>query len=88
MPDLGSLLEREMQEIRPADYTIGDVAHRRDRRRRNQRLGTAVVALVIAVAAIGGLVRAFEDIRSDKPAGSTGAGVVMTMQIHYLVTGD
>jgi Tol biopolymer transport system component len=69
MPDLRSLLEREMQEIRPADYTIGDVARRRDRRRRNQRLGTAVVSLVIAGAAIGGLLQAFREIRPDVPAG-------------------
>ena len=65
MPDLGSLLEREMQEIRPADFTIGNVAHRRDRRRRNQRLGTAIVALVIAVAAIGSLLDAFGDVDRD-----------------------
>ena len=48
MPDLGSLLEREMQEIRPADFTISDVARRRDRRSRNRRFGTATVALAIA----------------------------------------
>ena len=71
MPDLGALLEREMQEIRPADFTIGDVAHRRDRRRRNQRLGTATVALVIAVAATGTLLRAFGDLGSDVPGGPT-----------------
>jgi TolB protein len=68
MPDLRSLLEREMQEIHPAEYTIGDVAHRRDRRRRNQRLGTAIAAFVIAGVAIGGLLRAFEDIDQDVPA--------------------
>jgi TolB protein len=75
MPDLGSLLEREMQEIRPADYTIGDVAHRRDRRRRNQRLGTTTVALVIAVAAIGSLLDAFGDVDRDVPGGSRGGRI-------------
>jgi TolB protein len=69
MPDLRSLLEREMQDIRPAEYSIGDVAHRRDRRRRNQRLGTAAVALVIAVAAIGGLLRTIGHFDSDLPVG-------------------
>ena len=68
MPDLGSLLEREMQEIRPADYTIGDVVRRRDGRRRNQRIGTAVVVFVIASAAIGGLLQAFDHVRSTVPA--------------------
>ncbi len=69
MPDLGPLLEREMQEILPAEYTIGDVARRRDRRRRNQRVGTALVSLVIAGAAIGGLLQAFRETRRDVPAG-------------------
>jgi TolB protein len=68
MPDLGSVLEREMQEILPADYTIGDVARRRDRRRRNQRIGSAAVAFVIAGAAVGGLLQAFGYIRSHVPA--------------------
>lgn len=74
MPDLRSLLEREMQEIRPAEYTIGDVAHRRDRRRRNQRLGSAAVALVIAVAVIGGLLGTIGNLGSDVPAGPVPTG--------------
>jgi TolB protein len=76
MTDLRSLLEREMQEIPPVDYTIGDVAHRRDRRRRNQRLGTAVVALVIAVVAIGGLLRTIGDLGSKVPTGSVEHGEI------------
>ncbi len=67
MPDLGSLLEREMQDIGPAEFTIADVARRRERRSRNQRLGTAVVALIIAGAAIGGVLQAFEHVRSNVP---------------------
>jgi Tol biopolymer transport system component len=74
MPDLRSLLEREMQQIRPAEYTIGDVAHRRDRRRLNQRLGAAAVALVIAVAVIGGLLRTIGHLESDLPVGSVHTG--------------
>jgi TolB protein len=74
MPDLRPLLEREMQEIRPADYTISDVAHRRDRRRRNQRLGTAAVALVIAVVAIGGLLRTIGNVDSKLPIGPVRTG--------------
>jgi hypothetical protein len=70
MPELRTLLEREMQEIRPAGYTIDDVARRREQRRRNQRVGTAVVALVIAIAAIGGVLRAFEDVRSPEGPGT------------------
>jgi TolB protein len=67
MPDLGTL-EREMQAIGPARFTIVDVARRRDRRRRIQRIGTAMVALVIAGAAIGGVLLAFRHVRSSVPA--------------------
>jgi len=71
MPDLGPLLEREMQQIRPTGYTLADVARRRDRRRRYQRIGTAAVALGIAGVAIGGLLQAFGQIRSSVPAEPT-----------------
>jgi TolB protein len=67
MSDLGTLLEREMQEIRPAGFTIADVADRRERRRRDQRLGTALLVLVIAVAVVGGLLEAFGHFRSKVP---------------------
>src|SRR5437762_3296648 len=68
MPELGPVLQREMQEIPPAQYSIADVARRRERRRRNQRVRTAVVALGIAAVAIGGLLQTFGHIRSDLPA--------------------
>jgi hypothetical protein len=69
MPDLGPLLEREMQEIRPAGYTIDDVARRRARRSRNQRIGTVVVALVIAGVGIGGFLQALGHGPSTVPGG-------------------
>jgi hypothetical protein len=68
MPDLGTLLEREMDEIRPAGYTIVDVARRRERRSRNRRIGTAVVAFAIAGAAIVGVLEAFVLAPSRTPA--------------------
>lgn len=68
MPDLGPLIEREMQEIRPAGYSIADVARRRDQRRRNQRIGSAIVALAIAVVPIGGALWGLGRIRSNVPA--------------------
>jgi Tol biopolymer transport system component len=68
MPDLGTLLEREMEEIRPAGYTIDDVARRRTRRRRQQRIGAAILALVIAAVTIGGLLQVIGHSRSNVPA--------------------
>jgi hypothetical protein len=67
MSDLGTLLEREMEEIRPAGYTISDVARRRERRSRNRRIGTAVVAFAIAGAAVVGVLEAFEHAPSKTP---------------------
>lgn len=67
MSDLGTLLEREMEEIRPAGYSIDDVARRRERRSRNQRIGTVVVALAIAGAAIAGVLEAFVQAPSRTP---------------------
>jgi TolB protein len=83
MPELGTLLEREMEQIRPAGYTLADVARTRDRRRRNQRIGTVVVALVIAGVAIGGLIRAFGDVRKHVPASTPTNG-----RIAFVSPGD
>jgi hypothetical protein len=67
MSDLGTLLEREMEEIRPAGYSIADVARLRERRSRNQRIGTALVALAIAGAAAVGVLEAFGHAPSRTP---------------------
>ncbi len=68
MPELGTDLRRAMQQIRPPVYSIVDVARRRNRRRRNQRIGSALLALTIAAAAVGLVVRAFSAYR-ERPAG-------------------
>jgi Tol biopolymer transport system component len=69
MPDLGRQLDREIRTIRPATFTLADVARRRERRRRNQRIGAGVVALAIAVLTIGALLQAFGHVSSRLPAG-------------------
>jgi TolB protein len=85
MPDLGTLLQREMEEIRPAGYTIDDVARRRARRRRNQRIGPAIVALVVAAVAIGGLLQALGHSRSEVP---TEPGPVRNGRIAFVTPGE
>jgi Tol biopolymer transport system component len=84
MSDLGTILEREMEEIRPAGFTIADVAVRRDRRRRDQRLGTALLVLVIAVAVVGGLLEAFGHFRSKVPVEP---GLVLNGRIAFVSPG-
>jgi Tol biopolymer transport system component len=85
MSDLGPLLERDMQEIRPAGYTIADVARRRDRRSRNRRIRAAAVALVITAGVIGGLIEALGRIRSNLPADP---GPVSADRIVFVSPGD
>jgi hypothetical protein len=59
MPDLASILERESRTIEvPDDFER--LVWRRNRRRRNRRIGAVVVALTLSSVAIFGLVRAFE----------------------------
>lgn len=59
MPDLRSLLERESRTVEaPSDFER--LVRRRDRRRRDRRIGAVIVALALSCLAIFGLVRAFE----------------------------
>ena len=65
MVDLQSLIDREMDRAGLPVFSLDDVARRRDRKRRNQQVGSAVLALIIAVAAIGGLFAAFRKPESS-----------------------
>lgn len=59
MPDLHDLLERRASGYEPSHDLFDRVLDRRRRRDRNRRVGTVVVALLVAGAAIGGVARAF-----------------------------
>src|SRR4029453_4218240 len=65
-----------------------DVAERRDRRRRNQRLGTALLVLAIAVALVGGLLQAFGPrSKPPVPPGPRGEGGLKTASTRSPLTG-
>lgn len=67
MPDLASILERESRTVEaPGDFER--LVRRRDRRRRNRRIGAVVIALAISSLAIVGLVRAFGVAERTTPA--------------------
>src|SRR5712691_2263646 len=68
MAELQSLIDREMERAGLPSFSLGDIARRRDRKRRNQRVGSAVLAVIIAVAAIGGLLAAFRKGERHAPA--------------------
>jgi dipeptidyl aminopeptidase/acylaminoacyl peptidase len=64
--DTKELLERTRAQFVPSGDVMAELVHRRALKQRNRRIGTAVVALVLALVAIVGLARTF---RSDsRPA--------------------
>jgi hypothetical protein len=69
MPSDRSVLERQIERVELRPFTLEGFHRRRERKLRNRRIGTAVVALVVAAAAIGGLVRAFTpgSVPADDP---------------------
>lgn len=69
MTDYRSVLEHDLRLAGPAGFSLDDLARRRNRKRRNQRLGTAALALILAAAATGILVRAFRVDPAPHPAG-------------------
>ncbi|MGZ8578885.1 MAG: hypothetical protein ACXWWX_05065 [Actinomycetota bacterium] len=71
MPSDRSLLEREMQRLELHPFTLEGFHRRRQRKERNRRIGSAVVALLVAGATIGGLLQAFSSgtVPADDPRG-------------------
>ena len=53
MSQLKELLDRQARQIDAAPDALDVMFRARDRRRRNQRVATVVIALVLAVAEIG-----------------------------------
>jgi hypothetical protein len=71
MTDLRNSLERMRDGFAPPDDAYERLVTRRARRRRGQRLGTAVVALAVAAAGIGVAARAFLGAReAPRPTSS------------------
>jgi hypothetical protein len=68
MPELHDLLERRASRYDPPPDLFDRVLDRRRRRDRNRRVGTAVVALAVAAAGIGGVARAFLSGPGPRPA--------------------
>lgn len=74
MTNLGRTLEREMDRIAPADYPLELVARRRDRRRRTRRVSSGLVALTIALVAVGWMARSFRAAPDVQPAALPSSG--------------
>jgi hypothetical protein len=54
-----SVLERQIERVELRPFTLEGFHRRRQRKDRNRRIGSAVVALVVVGGTIGGLLRAF-----------------------------
>jgi hypothetical protein len=76
MPELHDLLERRASRYAPQSDLFDRVLDRRRRRDRNRRVGTVVVAMVVAATAIGVLARAFMWGAETRPADQTPNGFV------------
>ena len=75
MTDDKMILERDLERnSRPAGFTYDDLARRRDRKRRNQRITAGVVGLAVFVAAVWIVTSVKSLDRSDKSVVPGGAG--------------
>lgn len=68
MSDTKQRLQRAREAFPPPEDVMGSLTRRRAQKDRNRRIGTAVLALVLATAAFGGLVRAFLSGPGPRPA--------------------
>ncbi len=69
MSELRELLEREAVRVSAEPRAFDTVLRRVDRRHRNRRVRSAVVALLLAIVAIGSFIRAFERAARQFPVG-------------------
>ena len=76
MPDVRELLQRKLEDAIVPDVTFEGFLRRRERSIRRQRLTAGVVAIVVAVAALGVILRSI-----DRSAGVPAATPTMSPQI-------
>jgi hypothetical protein len=76
MSDPRSLLERESRRFTQQDGAFERLLHRRDRKRRNQRIAAGVVGIAVFVAAVWIVTSAGSPDRSQTPAVPGGAATV------------
>ncbi len=68
MNEYRSLLERVVRPVSMPEPAMERMLRRRDRKRRNQRVTAAIVALAVAAVAVGGVERAFRTTPRETPA--------------------
>jgi hypothetical protein len=68
MTDYRNVLERDLARVGPAPFGFDDVARRRDRKRRNQRIAAGVVGIVVFVVAVWIVTTGGSFDRTQRPA--------------------
>ncbi len=68
--DTKQILQRARDQFQPPQDLLGSLVRRRDRKQRNKRISASVVALIVAIAGIGTVLRAF-DASPRTPAAPT-----------------
>jgi len=66
MADLRTLVREEMDRAGSPSYSFDDLARRRDRKRRNQRVTAGVIAIIVALVSFATLIRTFRSV--ERPA--------------------
>src|SRR5262245_39647466 len=74
MTDEQDLLERAVRRFEPEPGLTDRVHHRRDRKRRNQRLGAGIVGIAVFVVAVWVVTSVSSLNRSDTSVGPAGSG--------------
>src|SRR5262245_12133663 len=79
MIDERDILERELRRFEPEPGLAGRVYRRRDRKRRNQRIGAGAVGVIVALAAAATLVRSMKSEHVPATPTPLGAGEVLNV---------
>jgi Tol biopolymer transport system component len=82
MPNMRELLEREGATVALEHGHFERMLRRRDRKRRNQRIGAGVVAIIVVLATFVALTWAFESAEK-RPAAGSHPGTFTGMVIRY-----
>jgi len=61
MDDLRTFVHSEMDRVGSPRYSFDDLGHRRDRKRRNQRITAGVVGIVVALLSLATLAGAWRE---------------------------
>src|SRR5712691_9378702 len=83
MIDDRDLFERAVRRFPPPQPSFERLLKRRDRKRRNQRIGAAVLALIIAVVAIGSVISAFRNAERKQPANTITPDTVQSLKLAW-----